>query len=156
MLGYYKRPDETRRVLRQEGLFTGDMARMDAEGDLYLVGRRKNVVICGGMNVYPEEIEEHLLSHPAVREAVVIGEPHNMLGEIPVAWVVLHPGVYVTGDDLLRYCAERLANHKMPRRIEFREQLAKTYNAKIRRFGLHETSPASGGSESAGVESRRG
>lgn len=135
MLGYYKRPEETQQVLRPEGLFTGDLAQTDGEGYLYIVGRRKNMIICGGINVYPEEIEEQLLNHPAVREVLVVGELHEMLGEIPVALVVLNPRTSITEDELLRYCAERMANYKLPRRIEFREQLAKTYNAKMRRFG---------------------
>jgi long-chain acyl-CoA synthetase len=134
MLGYYKQPDETRKILRPEGLFTGDLARMDNDGYFYLVGRRKNIVISGGINIYPEEIEELLLNHPAVREAVVTGESHDMLGEVPVALIVLYSPDAASEEELLRYCSERMASYKVPRRIEFREQLDKTYNAKMKRF----------------------
>uniref|UniRef100_UPI004055FE64 class I adenylate-forming enzyme family protein n=1 Tax=Candidatus Electrothrix sp. TaxID=2170559 RepID=UPI004055FE64 len=134
MLGYYKQPDETRKVLRPEGLFTGDLAYTDSDGYFYLVGRRKNIVISGGINIYPEEIEELLLNHPAVREAVVTGEAHDMLGEVPVALIVLYSPDAASEEELLRYCSERMTSYKVPRRIEFREQLDKTYNAKMKRF----------------------
>jgi len=134
MLGYYKRKNETDKVLRSEGLFTGDLGYLDKEGYIYLVGRRTNVIISGGVNIYPEEIEECLLGHPLVREAIVVGEAHKMLGEVPIAKIVLHPKTLLSEDEILRFCSERLANYKIPRSIEFRESLSKTYNAKIQRF----------------------
>jgi len=135
MLGYYKRPDETQAVLRPEGLWTGDLARMDDDGYLYLVGRRRNMIISGGINIYPEEVEECLLNHPAIREVVVVGEEHSLLGEVPIALVAPHDEGTVTADEIVRFCAAHLAGFKVPRRVEFRRELAKTYNAKIRRDG---------------------
>jgi long-chain acyl-CoA synthetase len=137
MLGYYKRPADTAQVLRPDGLWTGDLARMDADGYLYLIGRRKNIVISGGINIYPEELEECLLGHPAVQEVVVMGEPHDVLGESPVAFVVRKPGTTASAEELLQHCATRLAQYKWPSRIEFRDSLSKTYNAKIKRHSGH-------------------
>jgi long-chain acyl-CoA synthetase len=104
---------------------------MDATGSCYIVDRLKDVIIRGGMNVYPREIEEVLHGHPAVAEAAVIGIPHPALGEEICAVVVLRPDQSTSAEALINYCAERLAAFKYPRSLEFREALPKTATGKI-------------------------
>ena len=136
MLGYYKRPEVTQEVLRQGYLYTGDMGYLDDEEYLYLVGRRKNIIIRGGMNIYPEEIEEYLLEHPAVAEAVVVGEAHPLQGEAPVALIVLRADATMSAEEIIAYCKAGLMSYKIPMRVEFRTELPKTYNQKIQRHAL--------------------
>lgn len=136
MLGYYKRPDSTSEVLHNGNLFTGDMGYLDDEGFLYLVGRKKNIIIRAGTNIYPEEIEEYLMRHPDVAEAAVIGEEHSLYGEIPIAFVVLRRGATISMGELVGYCKQGLAPYKIPARIEFSMELPKTYNQKLQRHKL--------------------
>lgn len=91
------------------------------------------MLICGGINVYPEEIEELLISHPAVKEAVVIGQKHKLLGEVPIAKVVLNQDFIVTKSELQRYCSRHLEEHKIPAEIVITDNLEKTYTGKIKR-----------------------
>jgi len=136
MKGYYKRPEATAEVMRGGWLHTGDLGRMDATGSFYIVDRLKDVIIRGGMNVYPREIEEVLQGHPTIAEAAVIGVPHPALGEEILAVVVLRRDQTVSAEALINYCAERLAAFKYPRSIEFRDILPKTVTGKILKHEL--------------------
>lgn len=132
MQGYYKQPEITRETIKNGWLYTGDLGYFDNEGYLYLTGRIKNIIICGGINIYPEEIEQLLLQHESVDDVCVIGEEHKMMGEMPVAKVVLKSDTTTT--ELKQYCSQRLADYKVPIRFDFVESLPKTYNGKIKRF----------------------
>lgn len=132
MKGYYKHPKETNYVLRNGWLHTGDIGKFDNERYLYIVGRIKNVIISGGLNIYPEEIEEILLNYEGIKEAVVIGKKHNVLGEIPVAKIVLDDKS-VSVNDILEYCKLMLDTNKAPKQIIICDKLDKTYNGKIKR-----------------------
>lgn len=135
MKGYYKRPEETAKVIKEGWLYTGDLARYDDEGYIYLLGRKKNMIIRGGVNIYPEEIEEILMCHPSVKEVCVYGESHELLGEALVAMVVLKNDTEEVNEGLLtNYCMDKLANYKVPDRIEFVKELPKTVTGKIRRY----------------------
>jgi long-chain acyl-CoA synthetase len=131
MLGYHGMPEETARVLRHGWLHTGDMGRLDADGYLYIVERKKDLIIRGGFNIYPREVEEVLYAHPAVAEAGVVGRPDALMGEEVRAFVVLKTGEQATADDLLAFCRTRLAKFKCPREIRFVEALPKSPIGKI-------------------------
>jgi long-chain acyl-CoA synthetase len=131
MKGYYKRPEATAEAIRNGWFYTGDLARVDDEGYFYIVDRVKDMIIRGGFNVYPREIEEVLYAHPAVAEAAVIGVPDQALGEEVKAVVALKPGQSVGAQELIAYCKERLAAYKYPRSIEVRDTLPKTATGKI-------------------------
>jgi long-chain acyl-CoA synthetase len=135
MKGYYKRPDESQKALQNGWLHTGDLAYKDPEGFIYLVGRKKNIIISGGINIYPEEIEEILLGNQEVLDAYVFAEAHPYLVEVPVASVVLRAsGRPLSGEDLSTYCQERLAAYKVPVRIDVVKELHKTSTGKLRRY----------------------
>ena len=133
MQGYWNRPDETAHVLRDQWLYTGDMARMDADGFFYLEDRKKDMIKSGGENVYPREVEEVLCRHPKVKEAVVVGLPQGLHGEQIKAYVVLEDGQTAIPSELLEYCRKELAKFKVPKRIEFRSSLPKTLVGKVLR-----------------------
>ncbi len=136
MAGYWQNVDETAAVLREGWLRTGDMATRDEDGYFRIVDRAKDLVIVGGMNVYPREVEEVLLGHPAVVDAAVIGIPDAHYGEVPHAFVVLAAGSPVSTDDLLEHCRANLARYKVPTTIEIRDALPKTMVGKILRKDL--------------------
>ncbi len=136
MKGYWERPEETAAVLHDGWLRTGDIATMSQDGYFTIVDRRKDLIIVGGINVYPREVEEVLLSHPAVREAAVIGSPEERHGELPYAFVVLEPGASVTLEELDQHCRANLARFKCPGTIELRDQLPKTMIGKVLRKDL--------------------
>jgi acyl-CoA synthetase (AMP-forming)/AMP-acid ligase II len=119
MKGYYKNPEKTAETIKSGWLFTGDMAKMNGEGFIYLVDRKKDVVISGGENVYPVEIEDVLKSHPKVYDVGVIGTPDERLGEIVTAVVDPKPGETLTQEEISKFCEENLARYKRPRRIIF-------------------------------------
>jgi len=123
MKGYYKRPQETAEALRGGWFHTGDIGVFDADGYLSIVDRKKELILRGGMNVYPREIEETLMSHPAVALAAVVGVPHERLGEEIKAYVVLKAGMQMTEADLIAWSREEMAAFKYPRTVEFREAL---------------------------------
>jgi long-chain acyl-CoA synthetase len=123
MKGYYKRPVETAEALRNGWLHTGDIGVIDAEGYLSIVDRKKDLILRGGVNVYPREVEETLMTHPAVSLAAVIGVPDDRLGEEIKAFVVLKPGATATADALVAWSKDELAAFKYPRTIEIRESL---------------------------------
>ncbi len=131
MKGYYKRPEATAESIRNGWFHTGDLARQDEDGYFYIVDRVKDMIIRGGFNVYPREIEEVLYAHPAVAEAAVIGVPDPALGEEIKAVVAFKPGHSATEQELIEYCKERLAAYKYPRNVEIRESLPKTATGKI-------------------------
>lgn len=138
MKGYWKQPEETSRTIRDGWLYTGDVAKMDEDGYFYIVGRKKEMIIAGGLNVYPNEVEEVLYQHPAVAEACVYGVPDEYLGETVKAVIVLGKQESATKEELLDWCRERLARYKVPRLVEFRDHLPKTMVGKILRRTLVE------------------
>ena len=138
MKGYYKRPEETAKVIRNGWLYTGDIGRFDDEGYLYVVGRIKNVIITGGLNIYPEEIEEVLRSYSDVDEALVLPKQHEVLGEVPMAQVVVKKNSQVSASELLDFCKKRLEIQKIPSEIIVVEKIEKTYNGKVRRVSCYD------------------
>jgi long-chain acyl-CoA synthetase len=138
MKGYWKNPQETAATLRDGWLFTGDIARMDQDGYFYIVDRKKDMVISGGHNVYPRDIEEVLYGHPKVKEVCAIGIPHSSRGEQVKVFVVPAGGESVAAEELTEYCQTRLADYKLPTRFEFRKDLPKSDVGKILRKALRE------------------
>jgi long-chain acyl-CoA synthetase len=138
MKGYWNMPEETAVTLRDGWLYTGDIATVDEEGYVSIVDRKKDMIIASGYNIYPREIEEVLYEHPAVREAVVIGVPDVYRGETVKAILVLKEGKTVSEEDILDHCRKNLAAYKVPRMIEFRQELPKTNVGKILRRVLRE------------------
>jgi long-chain acyl-CoA synthetase len=137
MAGYWERPDETAACLSAGGwLRTGDMAQMSDDGFFTIVDRAKDLVIVGGINVYPREVEEVLLTHPAVADAAVIGVPDERRGEVPYAFVVLAPDASAGEEELLAHCRTNLARYKVPSAVEFRDELPKTMIGKVLRKDL--------------------
>ncbi|MEK7677631.1 MAG: long-chain fatty acid--CoA ligase [Verrucomicrobiota bacterium] len=136
MRGYWNKPEETSNVLRQGWLYTGDIARKDADGYYYIVDRKKDLIIAGGYNVYPREVEEVLFEHPKINEAIVIGVPDPYRGETVKAFVVLREGVTASADEIMAFCRKRLAAYKVPRQIEFRDSLPKSSVGKYLRREL--------------------
>ena len=132
MIGYYKQQQITNETIQEGWVHTGDLGYLDQDGFLYLTGRMKNVIISGGINVYPEEIEQTLLEHECVEEVCVMAEEHERMGEVPVAKVVLRSEI--SAKELTKYCSSRLASYKVPVTFEFVQTLAKTYNGKIKRY----------------------
>ncbi|HEY7049035.1 MAG TPA: long-chain fatty acid--CoA ligase [Jatrophihabitantaceae bacterium] len=137
--GYYKRPDETARAFRGGWFHTGDLGYQDDEGFVYVVDRKKDLIIRGGLNVYPREVEELLYRHPAIAEAAVIGRPDERLGEEIVAVVSLRNGADVTGDDIVEWTKDRIASYKYPREVRIVAELPKGATGKIVRRLLRET-----------------
>ena len=142
MKGYYKMEEETAKALVNGWLLTGDMAKMDEDGYFYIVDRKKDVIIAGGYNIYPREVEEVLYEHPAVLEAAVVGVPDKYRGETVKAFIVLKPEYKgkVTEKEIEQFCRERLAAYKVPKIIEFRDELPKSAVGKILRRVLREES----------------
>lgn len=138
MRGYWNRPDETASVLRNGWLYTGDIAYMDEEGYFFIVDRKKDIIISGGYNVYPREIDEVLHDHPAVKEAVSVGINHKTRGEIIKAYIVLKEGHEVSKAEIMAFCREKLANYKVPKQVEFREDLPKSIVGKVLRRVIRE------------------
>jgi long-chain acyl-CoA synthetase len=139
MLGYWKRPEETENTVREGWLHTGDLATVDEEGYIYLVDRKKDMIVTGGENVYSTEVEAVLYAHPAVKEAAVIPIPDPDWGEAVHACVAVRDGKNVTSEELEEFCRERLANYKVPRSIEFIEgELPKGGTGKILKKQLRE------------------
>jgi acyl-CoA synthetase (AMP-forming)/AMP-acid ligase II len=131
MVEYWQKPDETRDVLVDEWLHTGDMGYYDERGYIYLVDRKKDMIVTGGENVYPREVEEVLYRHPAVSEAAVIGVPDDLWIERVHAVVVLKEGQQVAGEEIMEFCKQPLARYKAPKSVEFVESLPKNPQGKI-------------------------
>ena len=136
MSGYWQRPDETENALRDGWLYTGDVARQDEEGYVYIVDRKKDLIIAGGYNIYPREIDEVLCEHPKIIDAAVVGIPDPYRGETVKAYIVLKPGETMTAEEVIKYSKTKVAAYKVPRQVEFREQLPKTTVGKIARKEL--------------------
>lgn len=133
MKGYWNNPDETEKVLKDGWLYTGDLGYMDENGYFYIVDRKGDMIIAGGFNIYPRDIEEVLYEHEAVQEAVVVGVSDSYRGETVKAFVVKRPGAHLTEEILDEYCREHLAAYKVPKAYEFREELPKTAVGKVLR-----------------------
>jgi long-chain acyl-CoA synthetase len=131
MKGYYNRPEATAEVMRNGWFRTGDLARRDEDGYYYIVDRAKDMIIRGGFNVYPREIEDVLMTHPAVSLAAVVGVPHDSHGEEVKAFVIRKPDADVAAQELLAWGKEQMAAYKYPRIIEFVSTLPMTSTGKI-------------------------
>jgi long-chain acyl-CoA synthetase len=142
MKGYWNRPEETSKVLRNGWLYTGDIGRMDEEGYFYIVDRKKDLIICSGYNVYPREIEEILYQHPKIQEACIVGVPDPYRGETVKAFVVLKEGQQATAEEIIEYCQKNMAKYKVPTSVEFRLELPKSHVGKVLRKILREEEEA--------------
>jgi len=138
MRGYWNKPEETALVLRDGWLHTGDIARMDEDGYFFISGRKKDMIIVSGYNVYPDEVDAVLMAHPAVQEAATIGVPDARRGELVKSFLVLKPGTTATAEEIVAYCRANLAPYKVPRAVEFRAELPKSPVLKILRRTLRE------------------
>ncbi|WP_176444690.1 long-chain-fatty-acid--CoA ligase [Paenibacillus herberti] len=138
MAGYWKRPDETAQTMKNGWLYTGDLGRMDSDGFFYILDRRKDLIIAGGYNIYPREVEEVLFEHPDVEEAIVAGINDRYRGETVKAYIVLRSGAQEDPLALKQWCKERLAAYKVPKIFEYRDSLPKTLVGKVLRRKLLE------------------
>lgn len=138
MKGYWKDPQATAEVLKDGWLYTGDLARMDEDGFVYIVDRKKEMIISGGFNIYPREVEQAIESHPGVKEVAVIGVPDPVWGEAVKALIVAKPGVMISADEIIDRCRERIASYKKPKSIEFVSDLPKNFQGKILKRSLRE------------------
>ena len=138
MRGYRNRPEETAQTLRDGWLYTGDIGELDEEGYLYIRGRKKEMLIVSGYNVFPREVEEVLHLNPAVREAAVVAKTDDYRGELPVAFVVAAGQGNRDAEALTRYCGERLASYKIPAEFRFLDSLPKTAVGKVDKIQLAE------------------
>ena len=136
MKGYWNMPGETAEALRDGWLYTGDIAYMDDDGYVYIVDRKKDMIIAGGFNIYPRDIDEVLYEHPKIADAVTIGIPDPYRGETVKVFVVVKPGETLAQEEVIAHCRERLAAYKVPRYVEFRAELPKTIVGKVLRKEL--------------------
>ncbi len=137
MKGYYRQPGETAQAFDEEGYFlTGDLGMLDEDGYLHIVGRRKELIIRGGFNVYPREVEDRLHAHPAVLDVAIVGLPHEVLGEVVCACVVPVEGAIVTGEEIKEWCRGTLADYKVPDLVRFFDSFPLTGSGKVRRVEL--------------------
>jgi len=134
MKGYWNNPTETANALdKRGGLHTGDIAKMDEDGFVYIVDRKKDIIISGGYNIVPREVEEVLYMHPKVMEASVVGIPNPLRGELVKAYIVLKPGEKSSTDEIRSFCKQYLAIHKVPKSVEFRTEIPKSQVGKVLR-----------------------
>ena len=136
MKGYWNMPEETAETVRDGWLYTGDIAHMDEDGYVFIVDRKKDMIIAGGFNIYPRDIDEVLYEHPKIADAVTIGVPDEYRGENVKVFVVLKPGETLSEEEVIAHCKEKLAAYKVPRLVEFREELPKTMVGKVLRKEL--------------------
>ena len=142
MKGYWQKPEETAKVIDADGwLHTGDMARIDEQGFVYIVDRKKDMILVSGFNVYPNEIEDVVAAMPGVLEVAAVGVPDERSGEAVKLYVVKKDPA-LTADQIKAYCRESLTGYKQPRQIEFRSELPKSNVGKILRKELRDSSPA--------------
>jgi acyl-CoA synthetase (AMP-forming)/AMP-acid ligase II len=140
---YYNDADATDSTWTSDGwLRSGDLGYLDEDGFLYLVGRKKDLIVRGGHNVYPTDIEAVILEHPGVQEAAVVGVPHDVLGEDIAAFVVAKPNATVGGDELKDFCASHLADYKRPRHVSFVDSLPRNATGKVMKHRLSEGTTA--------------
>ncbi|MBX0315519.1 AMP-binding protein [Planococcus glaciei] len=141
MKGYYKNEEATRNAIDEDGwLHTGDIAVEDEDGYIAITGRIKDMVIRGGENIYPREIEEFLYQHPSIQDVQVVGVPDPKYGEELMAWVILKEGQQLSAEELREYCQGKISRHKIPRYIEFTKEYPMTASGKIQKFKLREMS----------------
>jgi fatty-acyl-CoA synthase len=139
MLGYWGNPEATADAIDAgRWMHTGDLATMDAEGYVNIVGRAKDMIIRGGENIYPREIEEFLYAHPKIRDVQVIGVPDERYGEEVMAWVILHPGQDASPEELRAHCQGQIAHYKIPRHWRFVESFPMTVTGKIQKYKMRE------------------
>lgn len=139
MKGYYHNEEATRDAIDSEGwLHTGDIAVEDEDGYIAITGRMKDMVIRGGENIYPREIEEFLYRHPAIQDVQVVGVPDQKYGEELMAWVILKEGEKLDAKELREYCMDKISRHKIPRYFEFTKDYPMTASGKIQKFKLRE------------------
>jgi long-chain acyl-CoA synthetase len=136
--GYYNMPDETAETLRNGWFHTGDVGKLDDAGYLYIVDRKKDMIIAGGFNIYPREIDEVLYEHPKVLEACAVGVPHEYRGETVKAFIVPRPGETLTAEEMDAFCRERLTPYKVPKLYEFLDELPKSVIGKVLRRELRD------------------
>ena len=141
MKEYWNRPDATAETIRDGWLYTGDLATVDSEGFVYIQDRKKDMIISGGENIYPAEIENILVSHEQIVEAAVIGQPSGKWGESPVAIVVKKLGTSLSAQDIMAHCKGKLASFKQPKAIEFVEEIPRNPSGKILKRILREEFP---------------
>jgi fatty-acyl-CoA synthase len=150
MIGYWEDPARTAEAVDADGwMHTGDLATMDDDGYLNIVGRIKDMVIRGGENVYPREIEEFLYGHPDVADVQVIGVPDARYGEELMAWIILRPGASLTEDDVKAFCRGTIAHFKVPRYVKVVEEFPITVTGKVQKFKLREAAIAELGLQAA-------
>jgi fatty-acyl-CoA synthase len=150
MLGYWNEPEKTAEAIdAARWMHTGDLAVMDAAGYLNIVGRIKDMIIRGGENVYPREIEEFLYTHPAIEDVQVVGVPDAKYGEELCAWVRVRPGAELTGEEVRSYCSGKIAHYKIPRYVRFTQDFPMTVTGKVQKFKMRETSITELGLEAA-------
>jgi fatty-acyl-CoA synthase len=153
MLGYWGNDEATREAIDEGGwMHTGDLATTDAEGYVNIVGRIKDMIIRGGENVYPREVEEYLYTHPAVLDVQVIGVPSEKYGEEVMAWVKRRPGAPVTGDELAVFCRGRIATFKIPAHWKFVDEFPTTVTGKVQKFRMREVAVAELGLQAAATQ----
>lgn len=139
MKGYYNNPEATKEAIDEEGwLRTGDLAIMDENGYFRITGRLKDMIIRGGENIYPREIEEFLYQHPKIQDVQVVGVPDEKYGEEVMAWIILKPGQTATAEEVQEFCRGKISRHKIPRYIEFTDSYPMTASGKIQKFKLRE------------------
>jgi fatty-acyl-CoA synthase len=150
MLGYWNDPENTAKAIDPARyMHTGDIATMDEDGYLNIAGRIKDMVIRGGENIYPREIEEFLYAHPAIKDVSVIGVPDERYGEELCAWVVRHPEAEVDEEGVRAYCRGKIAHYKVPRYVVFVEEFPMTVTGKVQKFKMREISTAQLGLDAA-------
>jgi long-chain acyl-CoA synthetase len=133
MKEYWKSPEETARTIRNDWLYTGDIARMDEDGYFFILDIKKDMIIAGGFNIYPKDIDQVLAEHPKVAQAIAVGIPDRYRGETVKAFIVLKTGHSATQDEILDFCRKNLAKYKVPTQVEFRASLPKASSNKILR-----------------------
>jgi long-chain acyl-CoA synthetase len=139
MKGYWERPESTATAIQGGWLHTGDLGYMDERGYLYIIDRTKNLIISGGANVYPREVEEVLAQHPSIAEVCVFGVPDNTWGEAIKAAVVLKPGAASSAADIINFVGERMAGYKKPKSVDFLTELPKSPVGKILKRQLRDS-----------------
>jgi long-chain acyl-CoA synthetase len=140
--GYYKKPDETADAIRDGWFYTGDIGYMDEDGYLFIVDRKKDMIIAGGYNIYPRDIDEVLFEHPKIQEACAVGIPDPYRGETVKAFIVTKPGEALNDEEVISYCKEKLAAYKVPKSVEFMDDLPKSTIGKVLRRELRDMETA--------------
>ena len=139
MSGYYGQPEKTAETVDESGwLFSGDLGTMDENGYVQITGRRKEMIIRGGENIYPREIEDYIFTHPKVAEVAVFGVPDDFYGEQIAAWIELHSGETATEEEIREFCKEEIAHFKIPKYIRFVEKFPMTVTGKVQKFKMRE------------------